>query len=199
MAYTDRDSTGTRDSHGWAIAGAFAGQAAIIVGIGALLAVGTTSASTQMSAWPAPLAAAPRPAFIAAPDVQPLNDFPYQVAMDGQHGGDVFPDASSMPAFTVKPGQDLTVSLDVTVPATQSITDLSVSLLGLTQDAGRSDIQSPYNDSVQSQAPGTHVFLLSWPGSASELRPGTQWMLFMSAGAPNGRVSSPIAQITVAP
>jgi hypothetical protein len=201
MAYTDRGNTGNRDSHGWAIAGAFAGQAGIIVGIGALLAAtGGAPAATQSSAVPAPAAAQPAPAISVVPQVQPM--IPYQVAMDGQRGGDVFPQSSSVPSFTVEPGQDLTVSLGLgPVPSAVSVSGISWSLVGTNSnsDAGAPEMQTPYNDSVQAQSPGTYVTRLSWPGSASELQPGTQWTLVMTAGGPGQLGTSPIANITVAP
>jgi hypothetical protein len=209
MAYIGHGNTGNRDGHGWAIAAAFAGQAAIIVGIGALLTGGSTSAATQVSAVPFPAVAAPQPAFSKVPDIQPLTDFPYQVTMDGQSAAAVFPDSPSVPSFTVKPGQGLTITLDVTVPpAKSSATDLSVNLIGGASDAGGPDIQAPSNDTVQPLSLGAHVFALSpgttqvlvlrWPGSASELKPGTLWTLFMSAGTPDGGDGAPIATITVA-
>jgi hypothetical protein len=127
--------------------------------------------------------------------------------MDGQSGGGVFPVSSPVPSFTVKPGQDLTITLDMTVPPAQSVTDLSVSLIGAASDSGGPDIQAPSNDTVQplspgahvfTLSPGTHVFALSWPGAASELRPGTEWTLFMSAGILGWRDGGPIANVTVA-
>jgi hypothetical protein len=201
MAYTGRDNTGNRDSHGWTIAGAFAGQAVVIAGIAALLAaVGTSGSATQMAAVPLPAAAAPAPMVNpawenAAPQVQPLYYLPYQVAVDGQHGGDVFPVALTVPTFTVKPGQDLQVSLALKVPPAMSLTGMSVRLIGADEAIGTAAIKTSYNESVQAQAPGTRVFLLTWPGSASELRPGTQWTLFMDAGFPDW--GNPIASITV--
>jgi hypothetical protein len=198
MAYTGRGNTGNRDGHGWAIAGAFAGQAAIIVGIGALLAgAGTTAAVTQVSAVPAPAIAAPKPAFSLMPDIQPLTGGSpyYQLNIDGQNGSNVFPDALSAPSFLVQPGQDLTVALDVTIPSGQSLTGMSVSLIGAS-GTGTPGVTPPDNAfSVQPLSPGTHVFVLSWPGSAGELRPGTHWSLFMSAGADGGAA---IARINVA-
>lgn len=192
MAYTGRGNTGNRDSHGWAIAGAFAGQVAIIVGIGALLAgAGPTPAVTQASAVPAP-------AISAVPDIQPLTNFSYQVTMDGQSGSAVFPDSSSVPSFTVKPGQGLTIRLDVTVPPGQSVTEMSVSLIGAPSDGGAPGIQAPYNDWAQEWDPGTHVFILTWPVSASKLAPGTLWTLFTSTGTPGQGIGGPIARITVA-
>jgi hypothetical protein len=105
----------------------------------------------------------------------------------------------SVPAFTVKPGQDLTVALDVTVPSGQPLTSVSVSLIGATQGARAPDFRTSYNDSVQAQAPGTRSFLLTWPVSAGELPPGTQWTLSMTVGTPDGHDADPIARITVAP
>jgi hypothetical protein len=195
MAYTGRENTGSRESHGWAIAGAFAGQAAIIIGIGTLLAgIGGAPTATQMSAVPAPALVAPQPG---------IASFPYQVAIDGQQGGAVFPTPlSSVPTFTVRPGQDLTVSLDVTLGPGQSASGMSADLVGASPGTGSPDVKTPYNDSVQLQSPGTHVFLLTWPKSASELRPGTQWTLYLStgpgwAGAGAAGFEAPIAQITI--
>jgi len=196
MAYTGHGNTSNKDSHGWAIAGAFVGQAAMIVGIGSLLAgVGSTSAAS-VSASPA--TAVPGSVLSAAPDVQPLNEFRYQVAVDGQDGGGVFPDEMSPPAFTVKPGEDLTISLDLTVPSPQTITGLSVRLSGAAGNISATEIQTPYNDSVQTQAPGTDVFRITWPGSASEMRAGTQWTLSLSTSTSDMSYVSPIASVTVA-
>jgi len=196
MAYTGHGNTGNRDSHGWAIAGAFVGQAALIVGIGGLLAGAGSQSAVSYSASPA--IAEQGPAASVVPDVQPLNEFPYQVAVDGQHGGGVFPDVSSLPTFTVKPGQDLTISLDLSVPAAQTITDLSAGLSGTAGSTSATEIQTPYNDSVQTQAPGTQVFRISWPGSASEMRPGTQWTVSLSTSTPDLSYVAPIASVTVA-
>ena len=194
MAYTGRENTGNRDTHGWAIAGAFAGQAAIIVGIGALLAGIGTPAATQMSAAPAPAVYALQPAVSALP-----ANIPYEVTIDGQQGGALFPaQPSSVPTFTVQPGQDLAASLDVTMPPGLSVTGLSVRLVGTVGGTGTADIQTPYNDSVQAQAPGTQVFMLTWPGSASELRPGTQWTLYMTPGPGRDAAGAPIAHVNVA-
>jgi hypothetical protein len=209
MAYTDHGNTGNRDGHGWAIAGAFAGQAAIIISIGALLAgADTTATVTQVSAaGSTPVISMPQPAFKPAfgmPDIKGSPGFSYQVTVDGQSGSSVFPDSPSVPSFTVKPGQDLTVTLDVTVPPVKGVTDLSVGLIGAPSAAGGPGgpgIQAPSNDIVQPQplSPGTHEFVLSWPGSASELTPGTVWTLFMSAGTPDSGYGGPIATVTVAP
>jgi hypothetical protein len=76
-----------------------------------------------------------------------------------------------------------------------SLTGMSVRLIGADAAIGAAAIKAPYNESVQVQAPGPRVFLLTWPGSARELRPGTQWTLFMNAGFPDWE--NPIASITV--
>jgi hypothetical protein len=196
MAYMSRGNTGNRDGHGWAIAGAFAGQAAIIVGIGALLAgAGPTGAVTQASAVPAPAMAKPGPAFSVVPDIKAPTDFSYQVTMDGQSGGGVFPVSSPVPSFTVKPGQDLTITLDMTVPPAQSVTTMRVSLIGAASAAGNQALSS--RTYVFPPSPGTNVFVLSWPGSASALTPGTEWTLFMSAGTSASGYGGPIATVTV--
>jgi hypothetical protein len=196
MAYMDRGNSGNRDSHGWAVAAGFAGQAAIIVSIVGLLSAGGSSAVAPQSPVASPVLIKPGPpAYSALPDVQPM--IPYEVTLDGQTGGDVFPNSSAVPTFTVKPGQDLTASLDV--QAALSAPGISVSLIGPSSGNGSPDIRTPYNDSVQAQSPGTYVYQLSWPGSASELQPGTQWTLVMSATSPNQVDTSPIAIITVAP
>jgi hypothetical protein len=198
MAYTGHENTGNRNSHGWAIAGAFVGQAALIAGVGTLLAGVGTGGTSAASISASPVIVAQGSAVSTAPDVQPLNEFPYQVAVDGQQGGGVFPDVSSLPSFTVKPGQDLTISLDLTVPSTQTISDLSAGLTGTAGSSSATEVQTPYNDSVQTQAPGTQVFRISWPGSASEMRPGTQWTVSLSTSTPDLSYVAPIASITVA-
>ena len=145
---------------------------------------------------PAPAIAAPKPAFSLMPDIRPLTDDSpyYQLSIDGQVGSDTFPGGLPEPSFSVQPGQDLTATLVVTVPSGLSVTDMSVSLIGA-PGTGTPGVTPRYNDSVQSLSPGTHVFELSWPGSAGELRPGTQWLLFMSAGADG---AATIARINVA-
>ena len=196
MAYTGHGNTGNRDGYGWAIAAAFVGQAALIAGIGTLLAGAGSTSTASISA--SPLITVQGPAASTTPDVQPLNEFPYEVAVDGQHAGGVFPDVSSLPSFTVKPGQDLTISLDLTVPSAQTIGDLSAGLAGTAGSTPATEIQAPYNDSVQTQAPGTQVFLISWPGSAGELRPGTRWTVSLSTSTADFSYVAPIASVTVA-
>jgi hypothetical protein len=203
MAYTGRGSTGSRDGHGWAIAGAFVGQAAIIVGLGvALVTPSTSGGATRMITGPTPAQAAPESAASLAPEVQPLIEFPYQITVDGQSGSGVYVFPRTVPSIVVQPGRVLTVSLDVTIPRGEDITSMSVNLDGDSRDAQFSvPLLTPYNDSIQATAPGTHVFELIAP--ASEMRSASEWTLFMTVESPGMTSSAPdvtegyIAQVSV--
>jgi hypothetical protein len=198
MAYTGRGTTGNRGSHGLAIAWAFAGQAAMIVGVAALTAGhGGTAVSAQGSAMPA--TAPPAPTITTVPDIQPLTKpsagFGYQVTVDGKSIAGKFP-SSPTPAFTVKPGQDLTIAVDLTFPPAQDATPLSVSLFGDNGKTGTPETGVPYNEIIRNPSAGTNVFILRWHAGA--LRPGTQWTLSLYGVAIPGSDSDPIANITVA-
>jgi hypothetical protein len=200
MALTGRGNSGyDKDGYGWAIGAAFAGQAAIFVTIAALATGGSSvQAGSQMSAMPGAATSAPQ-AVNAGPDYQPLYQFSYEVSVDGQTDGGVFQDGSPAPApaFTVAPGQDLTISLDVTVPPGQDVTDSSVILWDASGDAMKPLVQTADSGSVQSMTPGTTEFQLSWPGSADQLQPGTQWSLDMYLGANGQDGGGTVAQIIV--
>jgi hypothetical protein len=200
MAFTGRSNSGyDKDGYGWAIAAAFAGQAAIFVTIAALATGGSSvQAGSQMSAGPAGAMSAPQ-SVSAGPDYQPLYQFSYQVAVDGQGGNGVFQDGSPAPApsFTVAAGQDLTISLDVTVPPGQDVTDSSVVLWDASGDAMKPLVQTLDKGSMQSMTPGTQEFQLSWPGSAAQMQPGTQWSLDMYLGTNGQDGGGTVAQIIV--
>ena len=105
--------------------------------------------------------AAPSPAILAVPEIQPLVQFPYQITVDGHEGGGVFVFPRTMPSFTIAPGKDFTASLDVTIPPGEEITGMFVDLMGNSAGAQFAiPLTTPYNDSTQVTAPGTHVFEL---------------------------------------
>jgi hypothetical protein len=191
-----------RDGHGWAIAAAFVAQAGIFVGIGVLLGGASSSAtasdSGQAFAVPAPAVVSPMMPLMSPQGAQQPGALPYTVFMDGQSASGVFVDEQPAPAFMVAPGQDLTATLSVTVPASLNITDLSVSLEPFGQTGQDPQVQDVYDNPAQPLSPGMYTFTLNWAGSASELQPGTTWSLFMSTSAPDGTAEGePIATVSV--
>ena len=160
MAYTGRGSTGNRDGHGWAIAGAFVGQAAIIAGLGVVLATASTSGGvTRMITGPTPAQAAPESAASLAPEVQPLIELPVP-GRDGRAAAA----ASRLPAGIVRarvhrpagPGPYRVPRRDG--PRRQNITSMSVNLDRDSQDARFSRSSDPVQRLRPGEAPGTHVF-----------------------------------------
>jgi hypothetical protein len=182
-----------RNRHAWAIAGAFAAQAGILIGTGVLQG-GTVTAP----AAPAPAAQAPGTVtllpYITPQHVQQAPVFSYTLSMDGQRGSGVFMGDRPAPAYTVEPGQDLRITLSVAIPATLNITGLSVSLASTTQMG--QDV-TVYDDAAQPLAPGLHTFKLDLAGSAGDLQPGTTWSLYLAAGSADGSYDgSPVASVT---
>jgi hypothetical protein len=193
-----------REGRGWTIAGAFAGQAIIFVSVAAAL-VGVRGGGpgpASASAVPVPaISAVPVPApsyitllpVITAPD-SAQDGLPIMVSVDGQsHFGLSQRGLPTHWSYTVPPGQDLTITLRVEVPATLSITDLSVSLGDGSQARG----MTLYDDAAQPLTPGEHTFMGLWAGSASELQPGTTWSIYMSTNVPIPGRGAPIATISV--
>jgi hypothetical protein len=187
-----------REGRGWTIAGAFAGQAIIFVSIAAALG-GTSGGPVPL---PAPaISAVPVPApssitllpVITSPD-SAQDGLPIMVSVDGQsHLGLRQQGLPTRFSYTVPPGQDLTITLRVKVPATLSITDLSVSL----GDGNQARGMTLYDDAAQPLTPGEHTFMGIWAGSASELQPGTTWSIYMSTNVPVPDKGAPIATISV--
>jgi hypothetical protein len=198
---------GGRAGRGWVIGGAFAGQAGIFIGIGALLAGAASAPVMSVSAMPVP-AAAPLPVIsaqaIPVPVIpQPPNMFSYTVSMYGSASGGtvsaVYPERRSpLPAYTVKPGQRAGIILSVAIPRTLKLTGLTLTFTQVVPDIVLPMDQSLYRADTQVPlAPGPHNFVVGWPGSGSALQPGTQWLIYLSADSPDVSDGSPIATVTV--
>lgn len=192
-----------REGRGWTIAGAFAGQAIIFVSIAAAL-VGVRGGPVPLSA-----SAVPAPAISGMPATAPSaitllpvittpysaqDGLPIMVSVDGQsHLGLSQRGLPVRFSYTIPPGQDLTITLGVKVPATLSITDLSVTL----GDGNQARRLTLYDNAAQPLTPGEQTFTGVWAGSASELQPGTTWPIYLSTNVPIPYKSAPIATISV--
>jgi hypothetical protein len=191
-----------RPGRGWTIAGAFAGQAIILVGIAAALG----AARGGPVPMPAPvISAVPAPAIPAGPSSASLlpvftmpytlnSMFVYTLSMDGQTRSGIFQRGlSANLSYKAPPGQDLAITLGVKIPAGLSITDLSVSL----GDGSPARAATVYDDAAQPLTPGEHTFSVIWAGSASELQPGTTWSIHLATNAPGQYKDAPIATVSV--
>jgi hypothetical protein len=191
---------GSNASRGLAISGAFIGQIGIFAGIGALL-VGAASGPVGMSVSAAsvPAVAAPAPVIYSAVSQLP-DSFSYTFSMDGSASGGtvsgVYPESqSALPAYTVKPGQPLRVKLGATIPDGAKITGLT---LTFEQVGAWSTTFSPrelYQDAKRPLGPGQHTFVADW--ASSKLRPGTQWLVYLTADSAGASEDSPVATVTV--
>jgi hypothetical protein len=199
------DGNGKRAGRGWAIGGAFAGQAGIFVAISAMLA--GTAAAPAVSVAPVP-AVAPLPA-ITAPSVQQPGTFPYTFSMYGQASGGpyngVYPERPSpVPAYTVRAGQwgqTVGITLTMTIPdPSVKVTDLWVTFTEVSPNAGSTFYQDQvlYHADSEPLPPGPHTFQTAWP-SASAMEPGTEWLVSATDDNPGGWVDAPLASVTVAP
>jgi hypothetical protein len=199
------DDSGKRAGRGWAIGGAFAGQVGIFVAISALLA-GPAGTPTVYEA-PVP-AVAPLPAISAPVATQP-GTVPYTFSMYGQASGTtyhgVYPEKPSpVPAYTVKAGKwgetvGITLTLTIPDPSVQ-VTDLWVTFTEVSPNAGSTFYQEQmlYHIDSEPLPPGPHIFQTAWP-SASEMAPGTTWLVTATDDNPGGWVDTPLASVTVAP
>jgi hypothetical protein len=188
----------------FAIAGAFAGQAAIFLGIGALM---TATAATSVvpvgaTAVPAPVVASLLPV-VSTPDLPLPATFRYTVSIDGQAGGGMWGRAGiggqpPITSYRVPAGQELDVTLGVTVPASLKPTGLTMGLAEAGPAQWLPDEQTVYDLPSQPLLSGSHTYVVNWLGSAGELRPGTTWLLFLSVTTSAGEAESPIATLTVA-
>lgn len=199
------DDSGKRAGRGWAIAGAFAGQVGIFVAISALLS--GPAAAPVVYVAPVP-AIAPLPA-VSAPSAPQPGAFPYTFSMYGQASGStyngVYPETPSpVPAYTVKAGQwgeTTGITLTLTIPdSSVQVTDLWLTFTEVAPNAGSTFYQEQMLYHVDSEPlpPGPHTFQTAWP-SASEMTPGTKWLVTATDDNPGGWVDTPLASVTVAP
>lgn len=198
------DDSGKRAGRGWAIGGAFAGQVGIFIAISALLG-GPAEGPTVYAPLPA---VAPLPAISATAVPQP-GTFPYTFSMYGQASGStyhgVYPDTPSpVPGYTVQAGQwgetvGITLTLTIPDPSVQ-VTDLWVTFTEVSPNASSTFYQEQmlYHIDSEPLPPGPHRFQTAWP-SASELTPGTKWLVTATDDNPGGWVDTPLASVTVTP
>jgi hypothetical protein len=207
---------GGRAGRGWAIGGAFAGQVGIFAGIGALLVgtasapvavpvyAGTASAPAAVPLYAGPASAIVAPVPAAAPGIPRPSSFRYTFLVDGSASGDAFSGVypqrqAALPAYTVTPGQRADIKLSVTIPAGLKLDYLTLSSIEGVPHRGQPLTQQLYLDTTgQPLAPGRHTFGVAWPGPGNSAQPGSEWLIYLSAGGTGAYLNSPIATITVA-
>jgi hypothetical protein len=198
------DDSGKRAGRGWAIGGAFAGQVGIFIAISALLG-GPAEGPTVYAPLPT---VAPLPA-ISAPAVQQPGTFSYTFSMYGQASGrtyrGLYPDTPSpVPGYTVRAGQwgqAVGIKLTLTIPdPSVQVTDLWVTFTEVSPNAGSTFYQEQmlYHIDSEPLPPGPHTFQTAWP-SASDMTPGTKWLVTATDDNPGGWVDTPLALVTVTP
>ncbi len=117
----------------------------------------------------------------------------FTVAVNGQ--SQVFPENGPPPGFTVTPGQDLRIDVDVTVPAHHEVTAL---WLGISAGViGTPDNLQPILAHISTPlGPGSHVFQLRWT-MPSGLRSGTLRYVAANWEIGRARVAQFIAELAV--
>lgn len=117
----------------------------------------------------------------------------FAVTLNGQSG--MFPANGGPSSFTVTPGEDLRINVDVTIPANQSVTALWLGISGGT--IGAPSVLHPILAHIRKPlGPGTHSFRLRWTVPAG-LRPGTQHYVAGEWDIRPGHVGQFIAGLTV--
>jgi hypothetical protein len=108
--------------------------------------------------------------------------------------------APTLPRYVIAPGENLTITVEVTVPAHVTLTGL---WLGITNDMLSPRPDGPADMSpilaARTRAPlgsGAHQFRLHWAGPAG-LRPGTSRQLSVQWAWPNGLAEKHIAVLDV--
>jgi hypothetical protein len=110
----------------------------------------------------------PLPAKHAPPKLPPRLSF--TVAVNGQSR--VFPKNGPPPGFTVTPGEDLRIDVDVTVPAHHEVTALWLGISGVVLGPLPSGLHPILAHTRKPLGPGSHRFRLRWTVPAG-LQPGT--------------------------
>jgi hypothetical protein len=117
----------------------------------------------------------------------------FTVAVNGQSR--VFPNNGPPPSFTVTPGEDLRINVDVTVPAYHRVTALWLGISGGVIGTP-SDLHPILAHTRKPLGPGSHGFRLRWTVPAG-LRPGTLRYVAAEWDIRQGHVGQFIAGITV--
>jgi hypothetical protein len=117
----------------------------------------------------------------------------FTVAVNGQSR--VFPKNGPPPSFTVTPGEDLRINVDVTVPAHHRVTALWLGISGGVIGTP-SDLHPILAHTRKPLGPGSHRFRLRWTVPAG-LRPGTLRYMAAEWDIRQGQVGQFIAGLTV--
>jgi hypothetical protein len=154
---------------------------------GSLLAVAATAVAVPvaLSGMSTP------PAKHAPPKLPPRLSF--TVAVNGQSR--VFPENGPPPSFTVTPGEDLRINVDVTVPAHHRVTALWLGISGGVIGTP-SDLHPILVHTRKPLGPGSHRFRLRWTVPAG-LRPGTLRYVAGAWDIRQGHTGGFIAGLTV--
>jgi hypothetical protein len=167
-----------RNGYRWAITGAFAGQAALLLAIAALLTMTTG-----------------RPA--AAPSSGTIS---YALSMDGQTGSATVTHDVPVPTLSYKvgPAETVYVTLTLTVPAglppAAQVTDLQVSLYNR-EEGGVVKLYHVFNAATAPLAPGKHTFTVTFAGPLGP----NQWLYLYMTTDGWGPAQWAIANIITAP
>lgn len=117
----------------------------------------------------------------------------FAVAVNGQSR--VFPKNGPPPSFTVTPGEDLRINVDVTVPAHHRVTALWLGISGGVIGTP-SELHPILAHTRKPLGPGSHRFRLRWTVPAG-LRPGTLRYVAAEWDIRQGHVGQFIAGLTV--
>ena len=117
----------------------------------------------------------------------------FTVAVNGQSR--VFPKNGPPPNFTVTPGEDLRINVDVTVPAHHRVTALWLGISGGVIGTP-SDLHPILAHTPKPLGPGSHRFRLRWTVPAG-LRPGALHYVAAEWDIRQGHVGQFIAGLTV--
>lgn len=117
----------------------------------------------------------------------------FTVAINGQ--SQVFPENGPPPRFTVTPGENLRINVDVTVPAHHKVTALWLGISGVVMGPP-SELHPILAHTHKPLGPGSHRFRLQWAVPA-ELRLGTLRYVSAAWDIPQGRMGQFLARLTV--
>jgi hypothetical protein len=110
------------------------------------------------------------------------------------------PAAGTVPRFVIRPGEDLMINVDVTVPAHATVEALWLGIANGTYGGGR-DGPTGVNPILaartgQPLGPGVRRFRLHWVAPTG-LRPGTSRQLVAEWAVRNGEATRAIAELAV--
>jgi hypothetical protein len=118
----------------------------------------------------------------------------FTVAVNGQ--SQVFPENGPPPSFTVTPGEDLRINVDVTVPAHHEVTAMWLGISGVVLGPLPSGLEPILAHTRNPLGPGSHRFRLRWTVPAG-LQPGTLRYVTGAWDIQQGHTGGFIARLTV--